>query len=428
MHLPGSRLIALAALLASGLVHGAGLAHAEPRPVREPVGELTVKGSDTIGQHLGQALARAYMERTPGARVRWESIGSGTAFTGLLEGSADLGASSRSIKPGELEQAQELSIKLQEFVLGYDGIAVITHPSNPVEALGLDELAGLFSGAIPSWSGVGGEDRPVHVISRPSYSGTHGFFKDTVLVPNGRKDFGPATEFLEETDAIVRSVAQDPGAISYVGLGFVSGQPLRVLRVRAAPGGEAVAPSEATVRDGSYAIHRPLYLYVRESAPRAAWALLEFVLSAEARPLIVGNHFIPTDVATLIGVRGTPDVAAAPPAARRARAAPLRIFFAFNRVQLGPNGRAALDALLPRLREGARAHIVGHADATGSAAANAVVSEARARAVAEYLIGRGVPVAQLRVEARAADQPLDTNESSKGRSANRRVDLLLGAP
>ena len=396
----------------------------------EPPRELTVKGSDTIGQHLGQDLARAHMERHPELRVRWESIGSGTAFTGLLEGSADLGASSRSIKANELAQAQELGIRLQEFVIGYDGIAVIAHPSNPVEAIDLDQLAGLFSGDVPRWSGVGGADRPVRLLSRPSYSGTHGFFKDTVLSQHGKADFSPATEFLEETDAIVDAVAQDPDALSYVGLGFVSGRPLRVLRIRTQPGGEAVAPSEATIRDGSYAIHRPLFVYVRENAPRPVFELLEFILSAEARSYITANHFIPTDVSTpLVSVREqTPDVAAGPRTLSAVARAPVRIRFAFNRVQMGPNGRAALEPLIARLSKGQlRAHIIGHSDAVGSAAANEAVSVARARTVASYLLSRGVAAEQLRIEARASDQPVASNESIEGRSANRRVDILVTA-
>jgi len=408
-----------------GLLIAAWMAAVASLAVAEDVRALTVKGSDTIGQHLGQDLARAYAEREPGVRVRWESIGSGTAFTGLLDGTADLGASSRAIRPDEIARAQELGLRLQEFVIGYDGIAVISHPSNPVEELSSGQLSALIGGQLTRWSEVGGRDGPVHLISRPSYSGTHGFFKDTVLAPRGM-DFGPGTAFLEETDAIVEAVGQDPTALAYVGLGFVTGRALRVLRIRAEEGDPAVAPSEASIRSGAYVIHRPLFLYVRERAPRPVWALLEFVLSAEARPYVTANQFIPTDVVTRVvrPAEALPDVAAAPPA--RALRAPLRIRFGFNRAALGPNGRAALEPLIDRLRRGERTvHITGHADAIGPSESNAAVAEARARAVAAYLMGRGVPAEHIHIDARGAEEPIASNDTLAGRRANRRVDVRV---
>ena len=133
---------------------------------------LQVKGSDTIGGKLGQDFALAFKARHPEIDVKWEALGSGTAFVGLLDGSAQLGAASRGVKENEVAEARQRGIELREFVIGYDGIAVVVHPGNPVSELTVAQLSDLFTGKLRNWREVGGPDLPVHLISRPSYSGT----------------------------------------------------------------------------------------------------------------------------------------------------------------------------------------------------------------------------------------------------------------
>src|SRR5260370_11766399 len=106
---------------------------------------VQVKGSDTIGGVLGQDFARSFMARHPEVEVKWEALGSGTAFVGLLDGSAELGASSRAVKEGELADAKKLGLELREFVIGYGGIAVIVNPANGVNEVTLAPLADLLT-------------------------------------------------------------------------------------------------------------------------------------------------------------------------------------------------------------------------------------------------------------------------------------------
>src|SRR4051812_26127219 len=85
---------------------------------------VTVKGSDTIGGELGPALAKGFEALHPGVRVRWEALGSKTAFVGLFDGSADVGAASRPVNGDELAQATRLGVKLQELIIAYDGLSI----------------------------------------------------------------------------------------------------------------------------------------------------------------------------------------------------------------------------------------------------------------------------------------------------------------
>ena len=383
---------------------------------------LNVKGSDTIGGALGPALARAYERAQPEIRVAWESLGSGTAFVGLFDGSADLGASSRSIKSSELDEAQKLGIRLKEYVLGYDGIAVLVHPSNPVPSLTLEQLAAIFRGQILRWSAVGGPDRPIRLISRPSYSGTHGFFKKAVLRrTDDQAEFAEQTRFVEHSEDIAREVAGQPDAISFLGMGWQRDD-LRTVPIATAEGSPPVAPSTATVRDGSYPIYRPLLLYTRGEPRGELRRFVAFLFSPPSQRIVSEQGFIPSD---------TPSQVASRLPSLQAEAGDqvdvTRVWFPSGGWRLNDRARATLDGLTGRLRADAvgTVLIIGHADATGGAEVNRRVALARARAVAEYLTTRGVDPALLALEAAGEDQPIATNETVQGRRQNRRVDIRL---
>ncbi len=392
---------------------------------------LQVKGSDTIGEHLGQAFVREFSREQAAGEVRWESLGSSTGFVGLFDGSADVAASSRSIREAELERARVLGLRLREFVIAYDGIAVIVHPSNPVRALSLEQLGALFRGEIERWSEVGGIDAPVVLISRPSYSGTHGFFRDAVVrrsPGDSAAIFSVRTRFLEETDDIVRAVAADPHALSYVGLGFVAdrtlatAQSVRMLALSSRPGSRPVAPDRGTVRDGSYPIYRPLYVYTTDEVGGDVRAFLSFMLSPIGQRLVSQHGFIPLDVASTVELEAN---------GRRSRArssagVPLRVYFGFDQTELDREARRSLEEVAERMRGSERAvEVVGHADSTGSRSANRVVSQRRAVAAASYLEILGVPRARIRIAARGSDEPIATNDALSGRVQNRRVDVWI---
>src|ERR1700719_716844 len=134
------------------LLLAVGLGTPAPSPAASVA--LQVKGSDTIGGKLGQDFAHDFSARHPEVDVKWEALGSGTAFVGLLDGSAQLGAASRAVKEGELADARKLGIELREYVIGYDGIAVVVNPANPIAELTVAQLSDIFTGKVRDWSEV----------------------------------------------------------------------------------------------------------------------------------------------------------------------------------------------------------------------------------------------------------------------------------
>jgi phosphate transport system substrate-binding protein len=398
-----------------------------PSPAASVV--LQVKGSDTIGGKLGQDFAHAFSARHPEVDVKWEALGSGTAFVGLLDGSAQLGAASRGVKENELAEARKLGVELRELVIGYDGIAVIVHPGNPVNELTIAQLSDLFTGKVRNWSEVGGPDLPVHLISRPSYSGTFSFFRDKVLRrgnDKGPEDYAASAELVEENGAILDKVAREKGAISYVGIGWVT-PAIKTLGVAAAPGQPAVKASIATVRTGTYPIYRPLLMYSRGEPHGPAREMLAFILSSDGQKVVAKNDFVPTDSPVALAPETQAPTAGTAAAATGAAHAPQVVRVQFPK---GSELTAAAKATLAGVAESAKAGgyrllVVGHADVRGSRAVNARMSLARAKAVATYLSELGVPESAIQVSGRGAEEPVGSNQSGAGRGANRRVDITL---
>lgn len=383
--------------------------------------QIRVKGSDTIGGALGPALAAAYEVIDEDVAILIDALGSSTGFAGLFDGSADLAASSRPIKSSEVDEAERLGIKLKEHVIGYDGIAVVVHRDNPVASLSIDQLRQLFSGEIKDWSELGGLAGPVEVVSRPSYSGTHGFFRDRVLRAKGSKaSFASSTRYFETNHELVDYVAAHPNALTFIGLGWAQQDGVRILPI--SDGGTPVAPTKAAIRDGGYPISRALLMYTR-GLPRGHLAgFLRFILSVDGQRLVARHGFVDSEADV--------DAVVAPALVKEPMAVyePLvfRIYFGSGRTDVDATATKKIETIARRLRTGAySARIVGNSDSQGSQQEKQAVSLARADFVRVALVERGVAASLLEVGSVSATRPRGSNTTRGGRRENRRVDVTL---
>jgi phosphate binding protein len=385
---------------------------------------VTVKGSDTIGGELGPALARAYESANPGVSVHWEGLGSATAFPGLFDGSTDVGAASRSVNAKELAEGKERGIELKEYVLGYDGIAVIVNPANGVRELTVAQLSALFTGKVKSWSELGGPELPVNLLSRPAYSGTHAFFKEKVLLKgdkHGQEDFAPGITLIEHSGAVLEAVASDRGAVGYVGMAYLR-PGVAAIGVAAGAGKPFVLPDVESVRTGTYPIYRSLLLYTRGEPQGEVRRFLAFVLAGEGRRLTSGHGFIPADAPATIQRTTVVGGETPPPQEHKI----YRVRFAYGQVLLDAAAKKTLaEVAMTARRSGELVRLVGNADMRGKAEDNQLMSLGRAKAVAARLLELGLPREALQIEARGADSPLATNDTPAGRQENRRVDIEL---
>jgi phosphate transport system substrate-binding protein len=255
---------------------------------------LENKGSDTM-VNLALAWAEAYHSIQPDVQIAVTGGGSGTGVASLINGTVDMANASRQIKSEEEERAEANGIEPVEHTIAGDAIAIVVHPSNPVDGLTIPQLADIYTGKISNWTEVGGEDRPIVLLSRESNSGTHVFFLENV-VRQGREDdgslFSPNTLLMPSSEGISAEVRQNPNAIGYDGLGYVTPDQ-KVVAVAPGEGQPHVMPSIETVRDESYPIARGLYIYTAGEPRGAVQAYLNWILSPEGQAIVRELGFVP---------------------------------------------------------------------------------------------------------------------------------------
>ncbi|HIE39573.1 MAG TPA: phosphate ABC transporter substrate-binding protein [Anaerolineales bacterium] len=251
-------------------------------------------GSDTI-VNLALAWAETYQTLHPEVRIAVTGGGSGTGIAGLINGTVDIANASRKIKPEERESAEANGITPVEHVIARDAIAVVVHPSNPVDRLTLRQISDIFSGRITNWSEVGGEDRPIVLLSRESNSGTHVYFLEQV-VRLGDSDnttlFSPETLLMPSSEGISAEVRQNPNAIGYDGLGYVTPDQ-KTIAVARGPGGPFVLPTVESVNDGTYPISRDLYMYTAGEPAGVIADYLAWIRSPEGQRIVGELGFVP---------------------------------------------------------------------------------------------------------------------------------------
>jgi phosphate transport system substrate-binding protein len=384
-----------------------------------PLRRVTVKGSDTLGESLVPAWAEALRPAQPQLHVEVETLGSTTGLASLLDGSADMAASSRLIRADELALAEKLSLQLREVFVGYDGIAVIVNPNNIAQALDLDAVARVFAQRVTNWRELGGDDAPIRVIGRPGYSGTQRVFKERVLTRLGPDTaFGASVTTVEKIADVLAEVARDVHAIGYVSFGHVTNQ-VRSLALAGTLSALPVTPSVATIRDGTYPLTRPLLLYLRPDSGEAAHALADFALADEGQAIVEQHGF--ARIAPGLALGSTAE--SSPPTAAHTEV--VRIYFDPNSATIAKESLPDLAAAASAVRPGRSVVVIGNADSTGDAAANRAIAQRRADVVAARLRELGSREAIVTAQVASADHPIATNDTNEGRRANRRVDVIV---
>lgn len=234
-------------------------------------GTIRMVGSTSM-EKLACALAESFMDRYPEVTVTVEFAGSGAGIEAVSSGRADIGNSSRRLKE------RERSKGVAENIVAMDGIVVCLDPSNPVTGLTREQLTDIFTGAVGSWSQVGGEDVPIVAVGREAGSGTREAFEEIL----GIEDACAYANELDSTGAVVAKVASTPGAIGYVSPDVADDSV-------AVPALEDVEPTAENIRAGRYFLSRPFIMATRGEISEQgellqAW--FDYVLGEEGQDIV----------------------------------------------------------------------------------------------------------------------------------------------
>lgn len=272
--------ITLTAVLALGMLAGCGSkddAAPSEAPKTELSGTVSTDGSTSMEKVIG-ALGESFEGENSKATFTYNPTGSGAGITAVAEGRCDIGLASRALKDEEKSQG------LKETVLAYDGIAVIVNPENGVDGLTIEQIADIYTGKITNWKDVGGSDAEIVLIGREAGSGTRDGFESIT----GTEDACKYRQELSSTGDVITTVANNPNAIGYASLASIK-DTVKALEV------DGVAPSEDTVKDGTYKVQRPFMLITKTDAQLSdvAQAFFDYVTSADANAVISAAGAVP---------------------------------------------------------------------------------------------------------------------------------------
>lgn len=255
---------------------------------------LENKGSDTI-VNLALAWAEAYQQVRPDVSLSVTGGGSGTGIAALINHTVDIANASRAIKAEEMEAAQENGIEPVQFIIARDAIAIIVNPNNPVDKLTIDQISAIYSGEINNWAELGGEDRPIVRLSRETNSGTHVYFLEEVIRKGDKENktlFSVDTLLLPSSEGIGVEIRQNPNAIGYDGLGYVTDD-MKVIAVAAIGSDQFILPSIESVNDNRYPISRDLYMYTAGEPTGETKTYIDWIMSPAAQQIVADLGFVP---------------------------------------------------------------------------------------------------------------------------------------
>ncbi len=250
---------------------------ATPAPLSGPA---TVTGSTSVGPYA-EVLGQMFDEKNNGkTSVQVSQVGSGPGITATIQGTTDIGMSSRNLTANETAQG------LVTYKICDDGIAIIVNNANPIANLSTGQIRDIFAGNVTNWKGVGGNDAGIVVVQRESSSGTRDGF-ETLVMANKKVNVTSSAITQASTGAVITYVSNNPNAIGYASFGDVTNV-VKTLQV------DGIAPSVTTIKDKSYKLQRPFLLITKgEPTNPVAKAFINYVLSPEGQSYLASKNLVP---------------------------------------------------------------------------------------------------------------------------------------
>ncbi|MDQ8179741.1 phosphate ABC transporter substrate-binding protein [Pelagicoccus sp. SDUM812005] len=246
--------------------------------------KIVIKGSDTLGAKMVPQLAEEFkaIKSKQGVEVIFEiaAEGSSTGVAAVIDGTADLGMSSREAKKTEESKALLKGVKMTPIEVAKDGIAIIANEKNPMDSITSREVEKIFTGDVEDWSSINGVSGGISIYTRNTSSGTYAVFQQMAL---RKRDYAPSSQKMAGNEQIASEVAKNPNGIGYVGLAYLSTPGVKTLPV------DGVTPEKS-----SYPYARPLYYYYngnKEMRPIVK-EFVDFCLSKEGQQIVKDVHFI----------------------------------------------------------------------------------------------------------------------------------------
>src|SRR5213596_2435783 len=202
--------------------------------------KLVIKGSDTLGAKLVPQLAEHFKAENPGTTFDIAAEGSTTGIAAIIDGTAQIGMSSRRAKSSEVGAASAKGVHMKPTIVAYDGIAVIVNSANPIKSLTKKQVEQIFTVDVTDWSAVGGSGGKISIYTRNTSSGTYSEFKELAMK---KRDYAGSSQKMSGNEQIAAEVGKNPSGVGYVGMAYTKAAGVKVVAI------EGVSPSTKSVQD-----------------------------------------------------------------------------------------------------------------------------------------------------------------------------------
>src|SRR6476469_4477861 len=245
---------------------------------------LVIKGSDTLGAKLVPQLAEQFKAQHPGTTFDLAAEGSTTGIAAIIDGTAQIGMSSRRAKSSEVGAASAKGINMRPTIVAYDGIAVIVNAGNPVKSLTKKQVEQIFTGEVTDWSAVGGSGGKISIYTRNTSSGTYSDFKELAMK---KRDYAGGSQKMAGNEQIAAEVGKNPAGIGYVGMAYTKAGGVKVVSI------DGAAPSIQSVQNPSYPYSRAPFYYTNFEPGGVAKTFVDFTLCSVGQKIVNQVGFVP---------------------------------------------------------------------------------------------------------------------------------------
>ena len=244
---------------------------------------LVIKGSDTLGAKLVPQLAEQFKSQHSGTTIDIAAEGSTTGIAAIIDGTADIGMSSRRAKSSEVGAATAKGRNLKPTIVAYDGLGVIVNAANPIKNLTKKQVEQIFTGDVTDWSAVGGSGGKISIYTRNTSSGTYSDWKELAMK---KRDYARGSQKMAGHEQIAAEVGKNPSGVGYVGLAYMKAAGIKVVSI------DGELPSQKAVIAKTWPFARPTFYYTNGDPSGLAKEFTEFTLSPTGQKIVDRVGFV----------------------------------------------------------------------------------------------------------------------------------------
>lgn len=243
--------------------------------------KIIIEGSTTV-LPIAQRAAEEYMDANSAADITVRGGGSGVGINSLIAGTCNIANASRAIKDSEIKTAVSKKKNPKSFIVAMDGIAVIVNKGNSVSGLSKQQISDIYTGKITNWSQIGGKDGKIILVSRDSASGTFESFSELAL---NKQKVAAGALMQASNQTIATTVSTTPGAIGYIGIGYIN-EFVKAVQI------DGIDANNENVLSGKYPYSRPLFMYTDGEPKNEVKKFIDFVLGADGQKIVSEEGFV----------------------------------------------------------------------------------------------------------------------------------------